>query len=1469
MATQISFDKGWVQRIARHLFPPGSLVDAINVTPDELGALTTRPGHTLLGTTGQPDCHSLWAMYTANGTRVEYQGANGVLYRDFISLITGLNGTPIEFASLRGNQEQVEYTYFANGQEALRVKDDGTTVTRWGIAAPTAIPVAVVGAIKTQTVEQFNAPTVAVDFVATGATLTRDLVNKQEGASALSMSMVAGATGIAKKVLGAPLNLAVFSDGSPSTTEDGIRFWLYVAGTANFVGAQLAVNFSAGTQFIDGYFISQVDLLSFFSHTDGTWAEVSIAKQDFLRVGSAAGDWNAINGILLQGIATGGGPVTLLWDDMRVQGGYRIGEGLQSGTYRYKQAFIRKAVVASHVGRYVNGTATYTDQTGGTLELTSATNNDGHFVGGDAPFAEIIYVVSQATVSAGTVVYEYAYWAGAWVVFTPDETSDFSVLGTTRVTFSFPAGPWQKAVPTGVTFMGLANAERYWIRVRATTAPTITAGWASSVRIFDSVVAARGNGSPASVAVAVQNRPVTVTVTNPLAAGADQDAQITHVEIYRTVANDTADDAAPLLLDGDVPAGKTTFVSSQADVALGDILELDNDRPPAFTALMEHQQRIFGLANEKLYFSKINFPESFPPTNYIPISSVGDTPLQVRQYDGVPYVWTLGRVFQILGADETTYFARPIQCPTGLGAAKSVERGERGIYFLGRDGNLWRISGSTAMNISDENHYQLFHGITQNGIAPLTLSETARATCVAAWHNFRLYLTYPSGVALTPNATLVIDELTQTWWRDSRALRCLHADRRGNRLLGSRSDNGQVFQLDNGTTDNGTPIAVTMQTRDEDEQAFEHDKELVQCTIDAMTAGSTLTVQAVVDYVSSGFTALGTAVMATRQERVIGTTVGTPIKGKAIGYRLTGTGPLAVYRLIPHVLILPAVLTSYRSLPLDLGYPGAKLLESLLLDLDLQSGIMTVALYADGLVVQTTTYATIGRVVRQIVESPLAGTVFQVGITCTGLFLLYPGTTTGWLPKPQVLRTYRTLPMDLGYPGPKILESLTLDIDLLAGSLTTALIVDGVTQGSYALTTLGRSLTQLLTTPIEGTLVEVLLSLANPATESFLLYPGTALGWLPKPAPVMKAYRTLPLDLGYRGPKILESFLLDVDLLSGVLTAQIYADGALSGTMVYSTLGRALPQLLTTTILGTLFEVRLTCTGTFLLYPETALGWVATVGPALRTYRTPALDLGYPGAKTLESLLLDIDLQSGVLSVSVFADGALADTLSYSTVGRHFSQLLQEPVAGILFEILMVCTGTFLLYPGCGLGWLPKPSPLLTHHVQPTDLGYPGVKNPVAFYLDIELLAAGMVTTTWYSDGVERHHVQHTEVGRVRSQRHRLPASMAGRLIAVDFASTAPFLLWPGTTVEWGPLGQAPSQHTALVGQVVPSQQIQTTPLMPLQMYSPTNPQIQMTPLLGQGMGGQIHTTPLLAQDATGPGLRTNPLPTSALTQAA
>jgi hypothetical protein len=909
MPALISFDKGWLQ-LPRHLLPEGGLVDALNVIPTERGAITSRLGHGLYGTVDQQDVHSLFTSYLPDQTLVTYQGAGSKLYRNLGAIVTGLDGFPITFATLRGLGEERTYTFFAaNTQEALRLKDDGTTLTRWGLAPPTAPVVSAAGA----------------------------------------------------------------------------------------------------------------------------------------------------------------------------------GAGALNGNYLWKTTFVRKPSVAIHPGAWVNATSTFSSGTSFGLSTVSA--NDGYLVGGERPFAEV--VLSLPTAASGGGIYAYSYWNGtAWIPFTPDILPVLTATGITRFTFSFPTSNWPRSTPPG-TFTSLAQPSLYWIRVLATTPPA-TAAVTNALFAYDSVIAARSNGSPV-MAAGVTKTPgtdVTLTVSNPLVAGANFDPQVTHVEVYRTHGNDPA--FLNYFFEGDVPAGVTTFSSSVADAALSsELLEEDNDRPPAFTTIADHQDRIFGAVGNRLYFSKRFLPESFPLGNYVEVGNLGDPLRHIAQYDGNLYLFTTARVYLLVGSDEASYDPRQVQCPTGVGSVRSVARGERGVYFLGTDANLWRLQGATvALKLGDESHYPLFHNIVYNGVDPI--NPLARQHCIAAWYNNRYYFSYPAGSATTPNATFFIDEGTDTWWRDSRGFRALYYDRGGDRFFGSNVQ-GQIFFLDiqgdTEGTDNGTPILWSAQTRDDDEGVRDQEKELLQVTVDALTSGQTLTVTAIRDYGSSADVLQGTCVTSVRQSTVLSSaTAGTP-KALAFGYRLSGTAPQAIYRLLPQVLVFPIVRNAFDSLPLNLGWPGRKVVESFLLDLDIRSGTVTCRVYADNTLVETTVLGTLGRQQVQCLTAPHTGTIFQVFLAGTGTFLLYPGSVVAWRRQPPPITNDVLLATDCGYAGKKIGLAYTQDVELLApGTVTTTFYVDGTLNPVHQIThtALGRGQSQRHRLPAQ--MLGRLFSIQRQSTAPYALW---------------------------------------------------------------------------------------------------------------------------------------------------------------------------------------------------------------------------------------------------------------------------------------------------------------------------------------------------------------------------------------------
>ena len=1428
---QLSFERGWFLRPSRALMPPGSLIDCTNCVPNEFGALVTRPGQTALAAALPSAVHSLYTMYTAGGTRVRYQANGTDLRRNFTTIIaSGLPGNAIDAVDLREFSGLRNHTYFAAGQTSQRLKDDGTTLTRWGIEAPVTVPTVAAATLLTRTIDDFNSVTVDTDYTpSAGTILARSTSGPVEGASALNVSPPTGGSGTASKTIAA-IDLTTFATGEASTDDDFIRWFVRPAIGASIDRVELALNFSAGTQFGDGFFTTTIRG-SDLNPAQGIWNELKIRKRSFTRVGLAAGGWAAINGIRLTVANAPGVGMATSWDHLRLQGGSSA-----EGSYQGRLVFVRKAVPTAWVaGQWTNGTTTYTDDTtdaqdadANDFAISSLMNNDGHMLGASDQFSEVVYVIGTAHTAGAGVAYAYEYWNGSsWATLTLTTTPNFGATGNQRLRFTPPTN-WVQATPTGITFSGLADANRYWIRVRATDAPDVAA-LANILRVYPGTVVARGNPGTATTAVTADRQALNFSgIPDPSAAGVDNDPQVTHIEVYRNPNTEQG----VFYLDDDVPVGTTTFSATRADSGTDglsgrQLIELDNYRPPAFVAVTEHQNRIWGVTgtDNRVYFTKSRLPEQVPLTFFVEVGPLGDITQNVKAFEGVLYVYTEEKIYEIIGSDETTYLPRETNAPTGLRARHAIARGLRGIYYYGWDA-IYRLTGLQAVNVTDGPLYSLFHGATVNGFAPI--NSAAASTCVMGWFESRLYFAYPSGAATQPDRMLVYDEGTDTWYPDSRGFRRFFYERQEQALLAGDGA-GVVQQLVTGTQDNGVDIAVAIQTRDEDEGAPDADKQLAEAIVDVDTSNVAATLNIVRDYGTVANLSLGT-VQANGRTQVHATTTFEQVRAKALGYRLTMSGVVRLYRILPQLQVLPPDRRALDVEPTDLGHPGDKRIQSQWLDIELLTATSVIfTFYADGVAQPALTHTTAGRTQVELFTSttPFECRLMALAVRANGTFRLWPGTTLEWVPLPERRRSWRHYPTDLGHVGTKRIQSLWLDVERLTGTqLSIIPDADTVAQPTIIHTTAGRTLVQVLseTAAFEATL----MGLTIQGDGDWRLW-NAWLEWVGLPES-RRSWRLYPSDLGHAGTKRVQSLWLDVERLSGTQVEIIPdAETVARPTITHTTSGRVLTQVLgeTASFEALLAGVTIQGNGLFRLW-DVAAEWMA-LPEWRRSLTVYPSDLGHRGSKRFQDILLETELRSaGTLTITPQVDTADQTAITITATAHTLQSYLTNTFDGRLFALTFSSPVDFRLWSG-SVGWTPLPEDRYAFNLPPSDLGWPGYKVAQYLTLDLELLDAGMtLTPTVVVDNTDYAVPSVTATGRQKTRRLRLPREASGRLVGLRLLATGGrWRLWGGE-LGW----------TAIGG----TEGLQRTPLMQLGVAGAT----QRSPLLDAAFGRR-QRTPLLS----------------------
>jgi len=346
-----------------------------------------------------------------------------------------------------------------------------------------------------------------------------------------------------------------------------------------------------------------------------------------------------------------------------------------------------------------------------------------------------------------------------------------------------------------------------------TSAPTTTGGASTgltgdySVKItycrkVGSVVVCESNPSDASNTTALSNDSLSISWTASL------DPQVTHVRVYRTVA-----DGLTYLLDQDIAIGVTTLDTSTADDDLNTAAPSTHDRPPEGTFVFgpAYDGTCFIIKDNNLYFCLPKQPEYWPADYYIETSTPQFPGICGVFHNGQPYVLTKNKIYYIQGTSATTFFPLPMNSKTGAqGRFGAISIEGHGIYHTGPDG-IYLFSGNADKKITEDRFEPIFRGETVNGMPGVSDMSTA---WLFQYGNY-LYFGYASETY--PSNVIVFNLNTgkTAYYSYPFSIVCVEADETNNRIIAGDSD-GYVRQIENQsqTTDSGTAIGWDVQSKE-------------------------------------------------------------------------------------------------------------------------------------------------------------------------------------------------------------------------------------------------------------------------------------------------------------------------------------------------------------------------------------------------------------------------------------------------------------------------------------------------------------------------------------------------------------------------------------------------------------------------------------------------------------------------------
>ncbi len=1095
-------NKGLMVARPGDMLPPGYLPNYLNLTANLSGFIESRLGVSKVSNTNLGGAVHSQGRLIVNGTPYIYQGAGTSLFRAFSSIATGFSGNPLVmregFPDLSVTGQEIVF------DSLIRMKDNGTTTTNFGIAGPMRAASAAAGSYSSKTIDLFEYASDGAIQAAWPSTnvfaLTTTTSNPAQGTYAGNMIVAASTTGYITRTVA--LNLNQFTTAGDSTDKDLIVIYLRVDNSANI--SQIRIQFDVDptvqnfTQnyYWKSYVPNNADLASVGSTTPtdslstsltnpvqyivdqsgnpvldangqpiinttlspaqlttgvSQWLQIFIRKADFTRVGTSTNNWANVAKVRIIVDTNSNGPVAVGVDGFVMRTGNNLNANATDPydwIYRYRNentgATSPFSPVMFDAVTIEHSTATITVAN---PRDTQVTHIELYRRGGDSSI--FAYATEQVV----------AAWTGNTTI--TDSTSDADLGDTTDLNQVEMANL-------------LSGSSQISTSVRKTTDIGVT------YTNYTTAVGDDGSGTYADLSALD-----TVANGDWLVIGADgafrkilmvMDASVNTNASVMTVSywNGTAWRPVLNFTDGTAAGGKTFaqsgtvlwdfptdwaastidsvkafYVRISVSAVLSAAVHVTEVRLSANafdpTCCEIHQGRLWAddaQHTNRLWYSERFTPEVFLSNNFVSEPTSGDPIVRPFALDDQLFMFTQSTVHRVVGGAPESYDVIPTGAQVGLFAKPAICKGRGYIYFRAVDG-VYRLPASGFADKISVLIDPLFQGIAGGSEASLQpVDGTYASTETMEFFGTKIYYGYRA-----TNATryeFIYDMQTERWEQtDRKPTSYLPLDNVG-QFYSGESD-GLVYLRNTGNVDVAAAIPLFLRTPYLDMGVQSQTKQFTEIVIDANLGGATL------DFYADLNNGVDAAQHVSRTNAARGPLqfpLSDDTQARNIALRVdsnNGSTLVKFYKITFCYIILPTPLTKLPTDWSDEGYPGDKRFRQLQIEIDTQSVNVSVAVQVDSVTTETLTVNTSAR--KMVPFSLAANTIGKL------VRLIFTGTTAfryyahqfEFLKDPLQESRYDTYWLDFGYVRWKFIRRVWVAVNTPA-TVTMEIQIDNVSR---------------------------------------------------------------------------------------------------------------------------------------------------------------------------------------------------------------------------------------------------------------------------------------------------------------------------------------------------------------------------------------------------------------------------------------